>query len=106
ESGPINHRVELLTIKGFFREDLDLDPCAELDVADWLTIPQQKLRTINAGAIFHDDLQLSEIRAKFTWYPHDVWLYLLASEWSQIGQEEPFVGRTGYCGDEVGSQFI
>ncbi len=106
ESGPINHRVEILTIPQFFADYLDCDPYTELDAADWLTIPSQKLRTITAGAVYHDDLGLSDIRQKFIWYPHDVWLYLLASGWGRIGQEEPFVGRAGYVGDDLGSQVI
>jgi len=106
EAGPINHRVEILTIPQFFIDYLGCDPYVELTTADWLTIPSQKLRTITAGAVYHDDLGLEHIRQTFAWYPHDVWLYLLAAAWTRIGQEEPFVGRTGYVGDDLGSQVI
>jgi uncharacterized protein DUF4037 len=107
-AGPINHRVEIMTIRGFFRDYLAIDPLDEIDAADWLTFPQQKLRSIIAGAVYHDQLTppLAEIRAKFSWYPRDVWLYLLASEWSRIDQEQPFVGRAGDAGDELGSRII
>ncbi len=106
ESGPVNHRVEITTIRDFFRNETNLDPYDEIKVADWLTIPSQKLRTMTAGAVYHDDLGLNAIREKLTWYPHDVWLYLLAAGWTRIGQEEAFIGRTGYVGDELGSQVI
>lgn len=46
------------------------------------------------------------MRHEFAAYPHDMWLYLLAAEWQRIGQEEPFVGRTGFLGDELGSAVI
>ena len=106
ESGPVNHRIEIMTIRWFFRDYLDIDPFDEIEVTDWLTLPEQKLRTVTAGAVYHDDLGLETIRAKLAYYPHDVWLYLLAAGWARIGQEEAFVGRTGYVGDDLGSQVI
>jgi hypothetical protein len=105
-SGPVNHRVEIMTIRQFFRYYLDIDPFDGIEVTDWLTFPEQKLRTVTTGAVYHDDLGLETIRAKLAYYPHDVWLYLLAAGWTRIGQEEAFVGRTGYVGDDLGSQLI
>jgi hypothetical protein len=105
-AGPVNHRVEVLTLRAFLRAGLDVDIDAPLDAADWLTIPSQKLRAITAGAVYHDAVGLEALRARFAWYPRDVWLYLLAAGWSRISQEEPFVGRAGFVGDELGSQVI
>ena len=105
--GPrINHRVEFFTIDGFFKDYLSFDLKQPIDVADWLTFPQQKLRTIACGGIFHDDLGLADICGRFSYFPRDVWLYQLSAHWSAIGEEEPFVGRTGGLGDEVGSAII
>jgi hypothetical protein len=105
--GPrINHRVEFFAIDGFFKDYLGFDLKQPIDVADWLTFPQQKLRTIAGGGIFHDDLGLADICGRFSYYPRDVWLYQLSAHWSAIGQEEAFVGRTGDLGDEVGSALI
>jgi hypothetical protein len=56
--------------------------------------------------VWQDDLGLAEIRTRLAYYPHDLWLYLLACQWSQIGQEEPFVGRTSEAGDDLGSRLI
>jgi hypothetical protein len=57
--------------------------------------------------VFHDGLgQLEPIRAKLHYYPHDVWLYLLAAQWRRIAQEEAFVGRCGQVGDELGSRLV
>ncbi|MFA7244843.1 MAG: DUF4037 domain-containing protein [Candidatus Magasanikbacteria bacterium] len=102
----INHRVEIYTIDSFFKEYLSLDLNKEISVFDWLTFPEQKLRTIKNGKIFHDDLDLNLIRKKLFYYPKDIWLFLLASEWMKISQEEAFVGRTGHVGDELGSKVI
>jgi hypothetical protein len=105
--GPINHGVLLTTPHKFFREYMNVDPYAELSAVDWLIIPQQKLRTIASGVIVHDGLgRLEPIRDKLRYYPHDVWLYLLASQWQRISQDEPFMGRTGDVGDDLGSRLV
>lgn len=106
QSGLVNHRVEILTIQGFFSEYLHLDLRAPIEPADWLSFPEQHLRAITAGAVFHDDLGLEQVRARFAYYPHDVWLYLLAAGWARLGQEEHLMGRAGMVGDEVGSALI
>ncbi len=104
--GAINHKVEVFTISGFFFSYLNIDITKGMSLADWLTLPQQKLRSLVSGRIFHDDLGLEQIRNRFTWYPHDVWLYILASCWSRIGQEEHLMGRAGFVNDEIGSALI
>jgi hypothetical protein len=105
-SGPVNHRVETFTLEGFFTSYLGININKNLETADWLTLPQQKLRSIVAGKVFHDGLGLNTIRERFTWYPHDVWLFILASLWARIGQEEHLMGRAGIEGDEIGSSII
>lgn len=39
---------------------------------------------------------------QFTWYPHDLWLYLMAAQWQRISQMEPFIGRAGSVRDILG----
>lgn len=101
-----NRAVRITTIRGFFQEYLGFDPSAEIAAADWLTFPEQKLRTITCGAVYRDDIGLESVRARFAYYPHDVWLYLMAAGWNRIGQEEHLMGRAGYAGDELGSALI
>ena len=108
-SGPVNHRIEVTTLTQFARDYLALDwhPQTVIEPIDWLTIPQQKLRSLVSGAVYHNGLaEVAALRTAFAWYPRDVWLYLLASGWMRISQEEPFVGRTGDVGDEIGSRLI
>ena len=106
EGSPVNHRVETQTVGAFFYGYLGIDISMEIEAADWLTLPQQKLRTITAGGIFHDEIGLESVRARFSWYPQDVWRYLLAAGWARIGQEEHLMGRAGLVGDELGSALI
>lgn len=105
-SGPVNHRVEVLTLRGYFLDFLGFDVQEPLDTIDWLTFPTQKLRAITAGAVFHDAVGLADVRARLGWYPRDVWFYLLAAGWQRIGEEEHLMGRAGQVGDEVGSALI
>jgi hypothetical protein len=106
DSGPINHRVEIWTVQGYFLHHLDFDPRQELHPADWLSFSEQRLLAVTAGAIYHDAVGLAAARARFAAYPHDLWLYLMAAEWHRIGQEEHLMGRAGSAGDEIGSALI
>jgi len=103
---PIDHNVTVDSIAGFFDQYMRFNIENEMRPADWLTIPEQKLLAVTAGQVFEDKVGLQDIRAKFAYYPHDVWLYLLASGWTRIEQEEHLMGRAGITGDELGSAVI
>jgi len=104
---PIHHMITITTPERFFQEYLGVNIHQPLTPEIWLTLPQQRLRTIRAGQIFHDGLgTLEDIRQRFHWYPHDVWFYLMANQWQRIDQDEPFIGRTGIVDDELGSRLI
>jgi hypothetical protein len=104
--GEVNHRIEVGTVRRYIDAYLGFDIDGPLEPADWLTFSEQKLRALTAGAVFHDECGLEEVRGRFTYYPRDVWLYLLAAGWNRIGQEEHLMGRAGYVGDEIGSALI
>jgi hypothetical protein len=107
ESGPVNHGIEITTIGSFFETYLGIDPDDEMKVFDWLTIPEQRLLSVTAGRVYHDGLgRLNQERERFSYYPRDVWLYLLVAQWTSIAEEEAFIGRTGDVGDELGSRII
>ncbi|HUS15450.1 MAG TPA: DUF4037 domain-containing protein [Chloroflexia bacterium] len=106
-AGALNHRVYPTTVRAFVHEQLGSDVANSLTAADWLAVPSQQLRSLTGGAVHHDGVgELTAARAHFAWYPHDVWLYLLAAEWQRIGQEEHLMPRAGYTGDELGSALI
>ncbi len=106
DSGLVNHRVDILTLDGFMRDYLGIAADHRLSAADWLSIPQQKLLSFTSGAVYHDDLGIQQARDRLRFYPHDVWLYLLACGWSRIGQDEHLAPRAGALGDELGSALI
>lgn len=105
--GPVNHMIQIFTIRSFVKARLGFDPVGEITTTDWLTFPQQRLLELTSGEVFHDGLgELRALRRKFTYYPKDIWLYMLAAQWKRISQEEAFIGRTGHVGDELGSKVI
>ncbi|MFC8600585.1 DUF4037 domain-containing protein [Isoptericola sp. NPDC057191] len=103
----VRHRVEVTTPRAFARSRLGLDPVTELDAAGWLSLTGQSVLEVTAGPVFHDGPgELTAVRERLAWYPDDVWLHVLAAEWARVGQELPFVGRTGDRGDDVGSRVL
>jgi Domain of unknown function (DUF4037) len=105
-SGPVDHLVEITTLAKYITGYLGINPYQEINLTDWLTFHEHRLLAMTSGGVFHDDLGLNAFRQKISYYPRDIWLYLLAAEWGKIDQEEPFMGRTGDTGDEIGSRII
>jgi len=104
---PIIHRVRTHSVDSYFTHYIGFNPANGISEIDWLRTPEQKLRTIQSGKIFHDGLSaLQEIKNKLKWYPDDIWYYILACQWRRIDQEEPFVARCGDVGNELGSRVV
>jgi hypothetical protein len=105
--GPVDHYVTVTEVGVWCGRLLGFDPLAGVGVRDWLATPWQRLAEVTGGAVFHDDLgELTAVRQRLSWYPDDVWRYVLACQWRRIAQEEAFVGRTAEAGDEFGSQLV
>jgi len=105
---PINHMVHVTTARRFFQNYLGTCPLDRpLATADWLVMPEQHLRTVAAGGVWHDQPgELTRARQLLRWYPDDIWRYLLKSQWRRIEQEEAFPGRCAEAGDELGSRVV
>jgi len=101
---PPGHTVT--TVRAHVLEQLAVDVTSDIAAADWLTFPEQNLRMLTAGAVFHDDVGLGAVRERFAHYPHDVWLYLMLATWWRLSPEANLVGRAGFTGDELGSALI
>ena len=107
DQSPVDSLIEITTVRAYFQRQLGVDPWAEFSPVDWLVFEEQRLRSLVAGQAFHDGLgELEPLRRKLAFYPDDIWLFLLAAEWTKIGQEEAFVGRTFEVGDEIGSRLV
>lgn len=115
----VRHRVEIAAPAQFVRSRTGLDLAGDgntdegdgeisaLRIADWLSLTGQSVLEVTAGPVFEDTSgEITALRDLLTWYPHDVWLHVLAADWTRIAQELPFVGRTGQRGDDLGSRLI
>ncbi|ACT01519.1 DUF4037 domain-containing protein [Paenibacillus sp. JDR-2] len=98
------------TVSSYFGSRLGLpfsSVFAGMELLDWLTVPSQTLAELTSGTVFRDDPgELTIARKLLNYYPQDVWLFLMASVWSRIGQEEHLMPRAGFVGDELGSSII
>ena len=107
DTGPVQHKIDIHTVEGYFGWYLGRGPFGGLAAADWLTFQEHKLLAVTSGRIFHDGFgELTEARRVLGYYPEQLWLHLLACDWLDIANEEAFVARAGEVGDELGSAVI
>jgi len=104
--GQVDPLVECHTLHSYFEGYLGYTPFEDISVSQWLTFTEHRLLGVTSGRVFHDDLGLIEVRKKLSYFPQDIWLWLMAAQWTMIGEEEAFVGRCGYVGDELGSRVV
>jgi hypothetical protein len=96
--------LDVIAVDDFAVRQLGVIP---VTAVDWLVLTGQSVLEVSEGTVFRDDEgKLDGLRQRLVWYPDDVWRYTVASAWAQVGQELPFVGRTGHRGDDAGSRII
>ncbi|GAB1644362.1 DUF4037 domain-containing protein [Krasilnikovia sp. MM14-A1259] len=106
-TGCVQHGVVIAELGIWLTGHLGFNPLTGITPRDWLATPTQSLAEVTYGAVHHDGLGvLHTARRALDWYPDDVWRYVLACQWQRISQEEPFVGRCGEVGDELGSAVV
>lgn len=107
QTGEVEHHVEIDTLAAWMTGWIGFDPTSGMTNTRWLTTPQQLLLEVTRGAVFRDDDgSLTSLRDSLRWYPHDVWLLIMARQWNGIAELEPFIGRTEDVGDEFGSHLV
>jgi hypothetical protein len=104
---PVSHHVAVTPLADWLRTRLGCNPLAALSLADWLTIPQQRLLGVTRGAVYHDETgDLTNARAQLRYFPAEVRIWMLACQWRRIWQDEPVAGRAAEVGDEAGSRLV
>jgi hypothetical protein len=107
KDGLIHHRVQFFTVRSYFEYFLKFDPAGKIRPVDWVSVPENNFLMLTSGRVFHDGLgQLKPLRKKLSYFPQDVWLYMMAAQWQRISQEEHFMGRCGQVSDELGSRLV
>lgn len=106
-TGEVNHFIEITTISEFLNTSIGIKNIDNLEIKDWLKLPEQGLLEITEGKVFHDGLGvLSETRDLLKFYPNDVLKLKLAGLWNSISTEEAFIGRNVDIGQELGAVLI
>lgn len=103
-SGNVSPLIWIHTIDEFLGEYLGVS--RHLTTFDWLAVSEHRLLGFTSGRLFVDMLGLAGIRTELNFYPEDVKLYLITSQWALIGEEQAFAKRCGDCGDELGSRIV
>jgi len=107
QTSRVEHHVEVTTLREWLQTHLGYDPRPSMRISAWLGTPQQLLLEITRGRIFHDDAgELTALRTLLDWYPDDVWLWMMASQWHRLHEVESFIGRTTELGDQLGSRLV
>jgi hypothetical protein len=100
------HHITVRTVGDWLNDQVGRDVNQGMTAEDWLITPQQQLLGVVAGPVYADDGRLQRVRDELSWYPDDVWRWLLTCQWSRIAQEEAFVQRTAEVGDDLGSRIV
>ncbi len=104
---PVDHLITITSPGRWLSAQLGIASIDELSPATWVSVSEQALLETTSGEIFRDDSgAITAIRDALAWYPDAVWRYRMAAQWKRIDQLEPFVGRCGEVGDDLGSQLV
>lgn len=106
DQGDVHPLIFITTFDDFLEDYLGICRLENMDELDWLSVSEHKLLAFTSGRLFHDNLKLDEKLQKLRFYPTEVVLYLIASQWSLIAEEQAFVKRCGSVGDDIGSRII
>lgn len=103
----VRHRIQVQDVDSFVAARTGLDATALWSLTDWLSLTGQAVMEVTDGPVFVDTARgLTAVRQRLAWYPHDMWIYVVATDWARLAQELPFVGRTAERGDDLGSRVI
>lgn len=73
---------------------------------EWLSLPEHHLLALTKAEFYVDMLHCQERLEPLRFYPENVWLYLVASCWSLVAEEQAFVKRCASVGDSLGSALV
>lgn len=101
--GLVSPLIFIYTTEQYLDSYLGVHDLAHLGHLDWLSFSEHRLLALTSAALFKDDLALGEKLSPLRYYPEEVRLYLIASNWSLVAEEQAFVRRCADVGDEAGS---
>ena len=107
DKNPVNHLIQITTVRRFVEYSIGFDVNCELRLVDWLYFSEQGLLELTEGKIFFDNIgTITQIRSTMKAFPKDILRIKLASLWDMISNEEAFIGRCVDTGDDIGVRLI
>lgn len=104
--GKVNPLIFIYTFEEYLTEQIGTSDLDHVEPSEWLAFSEHRLLSLVSGKFFVDELNCAGVVSKIKYYPKDVKLYLIASNWECIASEQAFMKRCGTCGDEIGSRMI
>lgn len=106
QKGNVNPLIWIQTFDSYLVEQLGESDLEHIQPIQWLAFSEHRLLSLVSGTFFADDLHLRSRLEAIRYYPDEVKLYLIASNWDIIASEQAFIRRCGDCGDDIGSRII
>lgn len=104
DHGPVHPLCWIETFEEFFEHYIGFPLDGTPDFADWLSFSEHRLLALSRADFYRDNLAISERLKPYAAYPEDVRIWLMASQWSLIAEEQAFPGRCAMIGDVLGSR--
>lgn len=104
--GSVNPLIFIQTFDSYLLEQLSISDLNNIKPYEWISFSEHRLLSLVSGSFWVDMLHCADMLSKINYYPRDVKLYLIASNWEHISSEQAFVKRCTDVGDEIGSKII
>ncbi len=106
QSGEVSPLIFFHEFGAFLEEYLGSRTPQDASPAEWLAFEEHRLLALSRAQFYVDGLRLCARLEPLRQYPDDVRRYLIASQWTQIAEEQAFVTRCGARGDDIGARLI
>lgn len=104
--GKVDPLVFLYTVDEYLDFYLGTHDLENISDVEWLSFSENRLLTLAVGEFYVDGLHVAQRLQSISYYPKNVWLYLIASNWYLAAEEQAFVKRCATTGDEIGSILV
>lgn len=106
DSGKVNPLVFIYSFEEYLDFYLGTHELDHLSDSEWLAFSEHRLLALSRAEWYADKLELAKRLEPIRYYPETVWLFLIASNWSLLAEEQAFVRRCADTGDDTGSILV
>jgi hypothetical protein len=103
---PVNHLIEISSLGEYAKRRIGVTALEPLTEREWLSITQVRFLEAAGGKVFHDEAGLNDLRARISWYPKEIWIFLMGCLWWRFRRWERSMGHSGFVGDDLGATVL